>query len=166
MRKIVTKNTVRNGKAENGDIIEVVKFVKRKDYYSFVGEEYMYSEFTHEDIEDYITEFVQDVIDITYFENNPDTTYNDLKDNLCDVYNFVTDVLSDVVAYDMLDNGVGVWQMTGGGQLTTEHDLLNRVWNEYHLNKDLTATELKTINNTMDFISSKVEQKTVLGDLI
>lgn len=166
MRKIVTKNTVKNDRAENGDIIEVVKFVKREDYYSFVGDVYMYTEFTQEDMEDYVTEFIRDVIDVTYFESNPNQSYNDLVEQLSDEYTFMDEVLGDVIDYDVLDNGVGVWQMTGGGQITTDHEILESVWNEYHLNNELTDTELKTINDVMDLVSSKVEQKTVLGDLI
>lgn len=131
------------GKEFVGAELVEITVEKRGGYWSFTGSQYVKEIFTPDDVHDYVRDTINEVLDVEYFYQNPDKTYEDVVEELSEPLRFVYEILGGDDKGAMEDNlgNLHVWRPHSSGQIgvLTEEERtpalqrLEEAWNEYHL---------------------------------
>lgn len=131
----------------------------RGGYWSFTGSKYEKEIFTPDDVHDYVRDTVNEVLDVEYFYQNPDKTYEDVVEELSEPLRFVYEILGGDDNGAMEDDlgNLHVWYAYSSGQIgvLTEEERtpalqrLEEAWNEYHL-KDIENVDNNVENVALD----------------
>lgn len=131
------------GKEFVGAEIVEITVQKREGYWSFTGSQYVKEILTPDDVHDYVRDTIIEVLDVEYFYQNPDKTYEDVVEELSEPLRFVYEVLGGDDNGAMEDNlgNLHMWRTHSSGQIgvLTEEERtpalqrLEEAWNEYHL---------------------------------
>lgn len=147
---IIIKNTDR-------EIVDVT-IDTTGSYISFSGSVYNLVEYDLEDLEMYAEELVNDTIEVDYFANNPDTTYNELIEELSHPYFFGNEVI-EAVEFQVLGDRLVAWEEVGGGQIDPLREDLKEIWGKYHLKSEVSDTAEKEIKEVCNRIKQEVSQE-------
>lgn len=121
---------------------------------SLTSTTYERGKYTEEDVRD-LMEGLASEVEVTWFIDNPTSSWEDLVDALVD--EFV--VYRDIHSYEEDNGNYDTWEFSQGGQ--SHHNVpqeLRDLWNKYHL-EDTEEGPIKEINDVLDILESSVSQE-------